>query len=85
FLLLQNYPNPFNPTTKINFQLTMFNFVSLKVYDILGNEIESLINENISAGSYSIEWNASNYSSGVYFYKLETGSFTDVKRMMLLK
>jgi hypothetical protein len=85
YSLKQNYPNPFNPKTIINFQLSMSNYVSLKVYDILGNKVETLVNEKISPGSYSVEWDASNYSSGTYFYKLETENFTEVKAMMLVK
>lgn len=91
YLLKQNYPNPFNPTTNLDFGISSARtggelvFVSLKVYDILGNEIETLVSEYLSAGSYSFEWNASNYSSGVYLYKFETENFSDVKRMMLVK
>lgn len=85
YSLKQNYPNPFNPKTIINFQLSMFNYVSLKVYNILGNEMETLVSEKLSAGSYSLEWDAAKYPSGVYFYKLESENFTDVKRMMLVK
>ncbi len=81
----QNYPNPFNPKTVISYQLAVSSFASLKIYDILGNEIATLVNQNQNAGMYSVEWNAGNFSSGVYFYKLETDGFTDTKRMMLLK
>ena len=93
FELKQNYPNPFNPVTKLGFGISDLGFVSLKVYNILGNEIETLVNKNLSPGSYLVEWDASNFPSGVYFYKLvvsssnllETENFTDVKRMMLVK
>jgi subtilisin-like proprotein convertase family protein len=85
FNLYQNYPNPFNPSTTIRFDLPKNTLVKLKVYDIIGREIVTLVNKSLYAGSHIVEWNASQYSSGVYFYKLETESFTDVKRMMLIK
>ncbi|MBI5404377.1 MAG: immune inhibitor A [Ignavibacteriae bacterium] len=83
YSLYQNYPNPFNPETKIKFDLPKNSFVSLKVYDLLGREIASLVNEHLTAGSYEIPF--SGVSSGVYFYKIETGNFTDVKKMILSK
>ncbi|MBK8550013.1 MAG: T9SS type A sorting domain-containing protein [Ignavibacteria bacterium] len=85
FSLKQNYPNPFNPVTNLEFGISDLGFVSLKVYNILGNEVETLVNKNLAAGSYSVEWEATKYPSGVYFYKLETENFTEVKRMMLVK
>lgn len=85
YSLSQNYPNPFNPTTKINFQLPAGNFVSLKIYDALGKEVATLVNEKKDAGSYSVEFNANNFSSGIYFYRLNAGEFTETKRMLLLK
>jgi Secretion system C-terminal sorting domain len=85
FRLEQNYPNPFNPVTIINYQLPMFNFVSLKVYDVLGNEVAILVNQKQSAGSYSVEFDGANFSSGKYFYKITVGEFSDVKRMILVK
>ncbi len=85
YSLMQNYPNPFNPATKINFMLPKSGEVSLKIYDILGNEVATLINENMNPGSYTIDWNAGNYSSGVYFYRLQSGDFTETKKMMLVK
>ncbi len=85
FALFQNYPNPFNPTTIIRYQLPEASFVSLKVYDILGNEIETLINDYQQAGNYELKFNASNLTSGIYLYKLTTDKFTDVKLMMLVK
>ena len=88
YKLEQNYPNPFNPTTKINFSLPKNESVSLKVYDILGNEVANLINnENVMQGSYSYEFNASefNISSGVFYYILRTENFTSTKKMMLIK
>jgi hypothetical protein len=92
YQLFQNYPNPFNPTTNIKFSIpengkwnTENGFVSLKVYDLLGREIATLVNENLKSGSYEVNFNADKYSSGVYFYKLVAGDFMDVKRMMMIK
>lgn len=85
YTLEQNYPNPFNPTTKINYDLPNSNFVTLKVYDVHGSEIETLVIEDQNAGSYSVSFNASNYPSGVYFYKLETNGFSETKKMVLVK
>jgi hypothetical protein len=85
YLLGQNYPNPFNPVTNISYSLKANGFVILKIYDALGREIETLVNKNQNAGKYNVEWNAESYSSGVYFYKLETKNFSDVKSMVLIK
>ena len=85
FSMSQNYPNPFNPTTKINFAIPKQGLVTLKVYDMLGKEIKTLVNEVKSAGSYTVDFNGSQFSSGVYFYKIQTGDFSEVKRMMLVK
>jgi photosystem II stability/assembly factor-like uncharacterized protein len=91
FVLYQNYPNPFNPTTRISFDIPPFTkgeqggFVSLKVYDILGKVVGVLVDEKLNPGKYDVEFNAENLSSGVYFYKLETEGFTDVKKMLLIK
>ena len=85
FSLFQNYPNPFNPTTNIKYDLPTSNLVTLKVYDVNGKKIETLVNENQNAGSYSVLFNAVNYPSGVYFYKLEAGSFSETRKMVLLK
>jgi hypothetical protein len=85
FELSQNYPNPFNPETKIQFQLPYESEVSLKIYDILGSEIEELINESKQPGKYEVDFNASNLSSGTYFYRLHTENFTETKEMVLLK
>jgi flagellar hook assembly protein FlgD len=86
----QNYPNPFNPSTKINFRLAADSKVSLKVFDVLGQEVMTLINNDLSAGSHQVDFDASNLNSGVYFYKIEaTGNngtnFSDVKKMILTK
>lgn len=85
FNLYQNYPNPFNPVTKIKFDLPGNDFVTLKIYDVLGREIELLINEKLNPGTYSVDWDASNYPSGVYFYRLNTERFTQTKKMLLVK
>ena len=85
FYLSQNYPNPFNPTTKIEFKILDRRFVVLKVYDMLGNEVASLVNEEKSAGTYEIIFEASDLPSGVYFYTLKAGSFKESNKMILLK
>ncbi len=85
YSLSQNYPNPFNPVTKINFALPKQGMVTLKIYDVLGREVRTLVNEVKSAGNFSVDFNASEFSSGVYFYKLESNGFSDIKRMMLIK
>ena len=85
YSLEQNYPNPFNPSTKIVFQIPESENVSLKIYDVLGNEIASLLNEEKSPGKYEIEFNASHLSSGIYFYTLRTGTFINTKKMILIK
>lgn len=85
FGLAQNYPNPFNPTTTINYSLDKAGLVSLKVYNILGTEVASLVNEFKSAGNYSIPFNASNLTSGVYLYKLQVGSQSLTKKLTLMK
>jgi photosystem II stability/assembly factor-like uncharacterized protein len=83
--LHQNYPNPFNPTTTINYDLDSKQFITLKVYDVLGNVVVTLVNEEKPAGSYEVDFNALNVSSGVYFYKLTSGNFIETKKMVLLK
>jgi hypothetical protein len=85
FDLYQNYPNPFNPITNIQYCIGSPGLVRLKIYDILGKEVAILVNEEKPAGRYSIEFNGSSLASGVYFYKLETGEFIQVKKMLLLK
>lgn len=85
FSLNQNYPNPFNPVTCINYTLINTEFVSLKVYDVLGNEIATLVNEEKQSGKYKIDFNASNLAGGVYFYRLQAGAFNETKKMILLK
>ncbi len=95
FSLSQNYPNPFNPQTKIKFSIPLSRgvtaeggrgvFVSLIIYDLLGREVTTLVNEELKPGTYEVDWDGSNYSSGVYFYKLEAGDFTETKKMVLMK
>lgn len=85
YSLSQNYPNPFNPTTKINFNVAKSGFVSMKIYNILGKEVATLVNGNYNTGSYSVDFNASKLSSGVYFYSIEVNGFKDIKKMMLVK
>ncbi|HVN49626.1 MAG TPA: endo-1,4-beta-xylanase, partial [Bacteroidota bacterium] len=85
FSLSQNYPNPFNPTTNIAFSVPARSFVSLKIYNVLGQEIATLANEELSAGNYTRQWNAINIQSGVYFYRLQAGSYTATKKLVLLK
>jgi len=83
--LEQNYPNPFNPSTVISYQLPVTSKVVLKVYDVLGNEVATLVNEEKSSGNYEVEFNASGLTSGIYFYQLQAGSFVETKKMVLLK
>lgn len=85
FKLNQNYPNPFNPTTKISYALKDAGLVELKLYDILGNEVAVIVNENQSAGIYEVSFNAGNLPSGIYFYRLTSGNFMDTKKLILLK
>jgi hypothetical protein len=85
FSLSQNYPNPFNPTTNIEFAIPKSSFVKLAVYDMLGREVEILANKELTAGTYKADWDASNYPSGVYFYKIITPGFTETKKMILVK
>ena len=85
FNLAQNYPNPFNPTTKISYTIPERNNVSLKIYDMLGREVATLVNTTKEAGNYEVNFNASNLASGLYIYKIQAGSFTQSKKMLLLK
>ena len=89
FLLSQNYPNPFNPSTKISWQSPVGGWQTLKVYDILGNEVATLVNEYRNAGSYEVEFNSAssikNLASGIYFYRLQAGDYVETKKMILLK
>ena len=85
FFLLQNYPNPFNPQTKISYSVPKESFITLKVYDLLGREVATLVNEKKPVGEYSVPWNADNVPSGIYFYKLSAGDFIQTKKMILMK
>lgn len=85
YKLAQNYPNPFNPTTKINFSIPQAGFTTLKVYDVLGKEVATLVSNQLAAGTYAYEFNATNLTSGVYFYSIQSNGFTETKRMMLIK
>jgi hypothetical protein len=91
FKLYQNYPNPFNPLTKIKFGIPLDSrlrgndIVSLRVYDVLGREVATLVNEQIKPGTYEVEFDGTNYPSGVYFYNLITDAFTETRKMVLLK
>jgi hypothetical protein len=85
FSLRQNYPNPFNPTTKINFSIPKSDYVSLRVYDILGREVKVLVNENLSTGEYEVDFDAKGLSSGMYYYSLRAGDYVSVKKMVLVK
>jgi hypothetical protein len=85
YSLNQNYPNPFNPTTTINYQIPELSFVTLKIYDVLGSEIIILVNEEKPVGIYEVEFNATALPSGIYFYRLQAGSFVETKKMILMK
>jgi photosystem II stability/assembly factor-like uncharacterized protein len=85
FFLFQNYPNPFNPSTTINYTVPKKSFVTIKVYDILGREVKTLINDEKPAGNYSVNFAANNLASGIYFYTIKAGSFVQTKKMVLLK
>lgn len=85
FALSQNYPNPFNPTTKINFSVPKKSHVTLKVYDVLGRAVATLVNETKNAGNYAVDFNGSTLTSGTYFYRITADGFTEIKKMTLVK
>ncbi|MBK8553187.1 MAG: T9SS type A sorting domain-containing protein [Ignavibacteria bacterium] len=85
YTLSQNYPNPFNPVTNLEFGISMTEFVSLKIYDMLGKEVATLVNEELDPGTYKYSFDASGLTSGIYFYKITAGDFTETKRMNLIK
>ena len=85
FNLLQNFPNPFNPVTTIRFSLPYSCDITLKIYNTVGEEVATLVNNELSSGSYKIDWDASNFASGVYFYRLHAGEFTETKKLILLR
>ncbi|MGE5437278.1 MAG: T9SS type A sorting domain-containing protein [Syntrophothermus sp.] len=85
FALKQNYPNPFNPETKINYSVAKDGNVSLIIYDIMGREVLTLVNEQKTMGNYTVSFNASTLTSGIYFYRIQTGNFVETKKMVFLK
>jgi hypothetical protein len=85
FSIAQNYPNPFNPTTAIQYDLPRSSNVTLEVFDILGRKVERLVDANQQAGRYRVTWNAKDVLSGIYFYKIQAGEFSETKKMLLLK
>ena len=85
YSLDQNYPNPFNPSTTIKYQIPELSFVTLKVYDVLGNEITTLVSDEKTVGNHQVDFDAFSLSSGVYFYQLKAGSFIEAKKMVLMK
>ncbi|MBT8378528.1 MAG: T9SS type A sorting domain-containing protein [Ignavibacteria bacterium] len=85
FILEQNYPNPFNPTTKINFAIPQSGVTTIKVYNILGNEVATLLDRELTAGKHDVNFDATNLSSGTYFYTLTSGTFRETKKLVLLK
>lgn len=85
YSLEQNYPNPFNPTTRISYSIKEKGLVTLRVFDILGNEVRTLVNEEQDAGNYKVEFSATSFASGIYFYSLQSGEFLSTKKMILLK
>jgi hypothetical protein len=85
YILYSNYPNPFNPSTKIKYLVAEKTFVSVKIYDVAGSEVASIVNQEQAAGEYEIDFTADNLTSGVYFYKLQAGNFVETKKMVLMK
>ena len=85
YMLYDNYPNPFNPSTILRYSIPEVSFTTIKIYDALGNEVSSLVNETKSAGTYEVEFNATDLSSGIYYYTLQAGSFNQTKKMILIK
>ena len=85
YKLYQNYPNPFNPTTSIRYELPQDGIATIKIFDIIGQEIETIVNEFKNAGGYEVDFNAKGLPSGVYFYQIQTGNFVETKKMVLLR
>lgn len=85
YILYQNYPNPFNPSTKIGWQMPEAGYITIIIYDVLGNRVKNLVNEYKQPGRYEIDFNASDLSSGVYFYQIQTGNFWESNKMMIVK
>jgi hypothetical protein len=85
FSLSQNHPNPFNPVTMINYQLPMTSDVNLSIYNLLGQKVTTLVSKRQQAGYHQVKWDASGFTSGIYYYRIETGEFQDVSKMILLR
>jgi hypothetical protein len=85
FNLSQNYPNPFNPSTTISFSLPSTSYVSLKVFDALGREVSTLVSQELTAGNHSQQWNPGSLPSGMYFYRLQAGNYSETRKLVLLK
>ncbi len=85
FFLSQNYPNPFNPSTKISYSVSKQGLVTVRIFDVIGRELATLVDERKQAGTYTVEWNASGFSSGMYFYRIIAGEFVETKRMLLIR
>jgi hypothetical protein len=85
FTLGQNFPNPFNPSTQIDFSIPRSSHVTLKIYDVLGKEVATLVEGARVAGTYTATWNAQNYPSGIYFYRFKAGSYTMTRKLILLR
>jgi hypothetical protein len=83
--LQQNYPNPFNPSTTIEFSISKPSYVSLKIFNLLGQEVANLVSENKSAGAHKVIWNPGNMTTGTYFYKLETNDYIETKKLILMR
>ncbi|HMS64460.1 MAG TPA: T9SS type A sorting domain-containing protein [Ignavibacteria bacterium] len=85
YKISQNYPNPFNPSTKINFSIPYSSQVILKIYNNSGQQVAALVNERLNASSYEVEWDAADFNSGIYYYKIQAGNFSETKKMLLIK
>jgi hypothetical protein len=85
FSLSQNFPNPCNPSTTISFTLPTRSFVTLRIFDLLGREVSTIVSEEMMPGNYSKQWNAAAFASGVYFYRLQAGTYSETKKLLLLK
>ena len=85
FSLYQSYPNPFNPTTQIRYDVPARSYVLIRIFDMLGRQVTTLVNEEKGAGQYTVTWNAKNAATGIYWYRMEAGAFSSVRKMLLLK
>jgi hypothetical protein len=84
-MLEQNYPNPFNPTTTIQYSIARSEWTQVKIFDVLGREVATLVNETKPPGTYTVQWNASGIPSGVYFYRLQSGAYTETKKLIMMQ